>query len=464
MPCRPIELTAVSPEFAGKSWRSATLLRVGRVGALEVRLEHTSVSRHHAEIATHEDGWVVRDLGSTNGTMLNGVRIGQVARALDHGDAIRFGQVAMSVAFPADAEASPHGGNGSSPRRERANAASASATAAGTPGATHDLVVQTVTALAQAVELRDKYTGGHTQRVTTYALLLAERLGLSQQDRRLLQIGVPLHDIGKIGVDDAVLRKPGQLTAEEFDSMRSHTVQGADILASIPDLAAVLPIVRSHHERWDGLGYPDGLAGDAIPLLSRVVAVADAFDAMISDRPYRKGLPLYKAFAEVAAQAGSQFDPRCVQAFLELRSQIAELLRQRADAGNGPFALPYRQRVAQPRRQDVRDELPVFGSERSALTIHRKDNVAARGFAGKGLLQQCIAAPAGAGRRQEVNFACVGNRIPGRSIPPCPCQQQGPQSQNRQPTARNQIAQELEHDNPSMWAIAVAYKRIARRF
>jgi HD-GYP domain-containing protein (c-di-GMP phosphodiesterase class II) len=190
-------------------------------------------------------------------------------------------------------------------------------------------VVQTVTALAQAVELRDKYTGGHTQRVTTYALLLADRLGLSRQDRRLLQIGVPLHDIGKIGVDDAVLRKPGQLTAEEFDSMRLHTVRGADILASIPDLASVLPIVRSHHERWDGRGYPDGLAGDAIPLLSRVVAVADAFDAMISDRPYRKGLPLSKAFAEMAAQAGAQFDPRCVQAFLELRTHIAELLRQR---------------------------------------------------------------------------------------------------------------------------------------
>ncbi len=328
MHCRLIELTAIGPEFAGQSWRSDSLLRVGRVGALEVRLDHSSISRHHAEIASQADGWEVRDLGSTNGTLLNGVRIGQAARPLRHGDSVRFGQVAVAVTFPGEADARPRGAAPSS-HRTHAIAAPAPVVSASMPGASHDLVVQTVTVLAQAVELRDKYTGGHTQRVTTYALLLADRLGLSLQDRRLLQIGVPLHDIGKIGVDDAILRKPGALTVEEFESMRSHTVRGADILASIPDLAAVLPIVRSHHERWDGRGYPDGLAGDAIPLLSRVVAVADAFDAMVSDRPYRKGLPLYKAFAEMAAQAGAQFDPKCVQAFLELRTPIAELLRQR---------------------------------------------------------------------------------------------------------------------------------------
>jgi len=325
----PIELTAVGPEFAGQSWRSASLLRVGRVGALEVRLDHSSVSRYHAEIAAQEDAWVVRDLGSTNGTLLNGIRIGQAARPLGHGDAIRFGLVAMKVSLPGEAETRPSTANGAAKRAAQPATGSATAACAGIPDATHEIVIQTVTALAQAVELRDKYTGGHTQRVTMYALLLADQLGLSQQDRRLLQIGVPLHDIGKIGVDDAILRKPGQLTAEEFESMRSHTVRGADILASVPELSIVLPIVRSHHERWDGSGYPDGLAGDAIPLLARVVAVADAFDAMVSDRPYRKGLPVAKAFAEMAGQAGRQFDPRCVRAFLELRPQIEELLYQR---------------------------------------------------------------------------------------------------------------------------------------
>jgi putative nucleotidyltransferase with HDIG domain len=332
---RHIELIAVGPEFLGQSWKSDSLLRVGRVNGVEVKLEHSSISRHHAEIAWSEEGWVVRDLGSTNGTLLNGVRIGQAARELRPGDAVKFGKVAMSVSFYGQEDKDP--GNGSQSqgsqsqarRPTRAVAGPSSTTVIGLPRANHDIVIQTVTALAQAVELRDKYTGGHTQRVTTYALLLADRLGLSPQDRRLLQIGVPLHDIGKIGVDDAVLRKPGLLTVEEFESLRSHTIRGAEILTSIPDLEAVLPIVRSHHERWDGRGYPDGLAGDAIPLLSRVVAVADAFDAMTSDRPYRKSLPLFRAFAELGAQAGAQFDPRCAHAFMELRTCISELLRQR---------------------------------------------------------------------------------------------------------------------------------------
>src|SRR5262249_389485 len=162
-----------------------------------------------------------------------------------------------------------------------------------------DLFLNTITVLAQAVELRDEYTGGHTARVTNYSLLLGQQMELPYKDIELLRIGTPLHDIGKIGIDDAILRKPGKLTPEEYKLMQSHTVKGEAIISVIPDLTAIKPIVRSHHERWDGTGYPDKLAGENIPLLARIVAVADAFDAMTSNRPYhadKKGRPPELAF------------------------------------------------------------------------------------------------------------------------------------------------------------------------
>src|SRR5207249_4729351 len=146
---------------------------------------------------------------------------------------------------------------------------------------------------------------------------------------RKIQIGAPLHDIGKIGIDDAILRKTGKLTKEEYESMKAHTLRGAAILETIPDLAHIIPIVRSHHERWDGKGYPDGLSGEGIPLLARIVAVADAFDAMISNRPYRSGLTLEKAFTGLKDQAGSAYDPACIEAFLRLRPRIEEGFQQR---------------------------------------------------------------------------------------------------------------------------------------
>jgi HD-GYP domain-containing protein (c-di-GMP phosphodiesterase class II) len=327
---RRIHLSAVGPEFAGQSWTSGSRLRVGRVSGLEIRLDHSSVSRHHAEVAPTDEGWIARDLGSTNGTFVNGLRIGQAGRDLRAGDVLQFGRISTEVAFTAEAPEGPPSEeiktagivtppNGVTNLKETVLA----------NGGDLDVVIQTVTALAQAVELRDKYTGGHTQRVTNYSLLLAERLHLPSMECRLLQIGVPLHDIGKIGVDDAVLRKAGSLMPDEFESMRSHTTRGAAILEGIPGLAAVLPIVRSHHERWDGRGYPDALAGEAIPLLARVVAVADSFDAMTSDRPYRKGLPLARAFSEIAKGSGTQFDPRCAAAFLALRPYLEDLLRKR---------------------------------------------------------------------------------------------------------------------------------------
>src|SRR5213079_2508002 len=141
-----------------------------------------------------------------------------------------------------------------------------------------------------------------------------------------LQVGTPLHDVGKIGIEDAILRKPERLTPEEFELMKSHTVKGAAILEPIPALAPVIPIVRSHHERWDGQGYPDRLAREDIPRLARIVCVADAFDAMTSDRPYRKGMPADAGFAEVEKQSGKQFDPECAAAFLEIRERIREAM------------------------------------------------------------------------------------------------------------------------------------------
>jgi len=192
-----------------------------------------------------------------------------------------------------------------------------------------ELFLNTLEVLAQAVEMRDDYTGGHTKRVTRYATLLAEKLGLPEDQLELIKLGTPLHDIGKIGIDDAILRKPGRLTPEEFAQMQEHTTKGAEILHTIRDMAPIIPIVRSHHERWDGTGYPDRLAGEQIPLLARIVAVADTFDAMTSPRPYhkdRKGKPAAAAFAEVEKQAGRQFDPDCAAAFLEIREEIVRAM------------------------------------------------------------------------------------------------------------------------------------------
>jgi HD-GYP domain-containing protein (c-di-GMP phosphodiesterase class II) len=159
--------------------------------------------------------------------------------------------------------------------------------------------------------------------------MLAQKLELSDDQMELITLGTPLHDIGKIGIDDAILRKPGRLTAAEFAQMQAHTTMGAEILSTIPEMQPIVPIVRNHHERWDGTGYPDRLAGEEIPLLARIVAVADAFDAMTSHRPYhegKKGKPPAWAFAEVERQSGRQFDPKCAAAFAEIRDQVLQTM------------------------------------------------------------------------------------------------------------------------------------------
>lgn len=190
-----------------------------------------------------------------------------------------------------------------------------------------DQFLQTITMLARAVEMRDQYTGDHTRRVTDFALLLADDLKVSAVDRYQIQIATPLHDIGKIGVDDAVLRKPGKLSPSEYEHMKSHTVKGAAMLDGFVHLAPMIPIIRHHHERWDGAGYPDKLPGDKTALTARIVAVADAFDAMTSHRPYRPAMPPQLAYLELMSKAGTHFDPIVAQAFLRLRPKVEELMR-----------------------------------------------------------------------------------------------------------------------------------------
>jgi HD-GYP domain-containing protein (c-di-GMP phosphodiesterase class II)/pSer/pThr/pTyr-binding forkhead associated (FHA) protein len=493
---RRIRLRGINGDVEGKIWESDSILRAGRLATLEIVLDDTSVSRRHAEVRATPSGWRVRDLGSTNGTYLNGNRLGPGEWPLRVHDIVRFGNVTIVVdvmketkdneedtnqvenmlveatankswedaidSFAFDSNHSPRPGDKivallraghhlvhlervedllnsvlndavstldsqrgaivladgpQGPLRLRALASGQNSQFGTRTGFSHSLAQRcfsrgesilccsvdedpelagarsiaegtmasvlcvllrtprkrlgvlhldrgpmqvpftkedlhladalaahvsagiesaqllekqqklfraTITMLAQAVEMRDEYTSNHTQRVTEFSLLLGHQLELPSEEINLLEIGTPLHDIGKIGIDDAILRKPGKLTSAEFEIMKTHTTKGAKIIEQVSDLEGVIPIVRSHHERWDGGGYPDGLKGEDIPRLARIVAVADTFDAMTSDRPYRKGLAPEIAFAEVEKQTGKQFDPDCAAAFLEIRQRITQ--------------------------------------------------------------------------------------------------------------------------------------------
>ena len=150
-------------------------------------------------------------------------------------------------------------------------------------------------ALVAAVDNKDRYTRRHSEDVLTYSLQVAEALGLDEATRHTVAVAALLHDVGKIGVPDAILRKPGALTGAEFEAVRQHPMMGSVIVGAVPGMEGTLDAVRHHHERWDGGGYPFGLAGEAIPLLARLMAVADAFSAMTTDRPYRKGMGVAQA-------------------------------------------------------------------------------------------------------------------------------------------------------------------------
>lgn len=172
------------------------------------------------------------------------------------------------------------------------------------------LYLSSIHSLVSALEAKDVYTRGHSERVGEYAVALAERIG--GVDTHSLRVGARLHDIGKIGVASGILGKDGPLEVEEMDRVREHPSIGVEILAPLLDDRAALNVVRYHHERWDGAGYPDGLAGEDIPLEARIVAVADTFDAMTTSRPYRAALTVDQAVAEIRREAGRQFDPGVV--------------------------------------------------------------------------------------------------------------------------------------------------------
>jgi HD-GYP domain-containing protein (c-di-GMP phosphodiesterase class II) len=176
--------------------------------------------------------------------------------------------------------------------------------------------LETIRMLAAAVEARDPYTGNHLERVTHYSLVIATTLGWRGDSLRQVEMGAILHDIGKINIHDAVLRKPEPLSVEEWAHMRTHPEIGSRILGGISFLKPIIPYVRHHHERFDGTGYPDGLRGQDIPIGGRLIAVADTFDAMTTTRSYRGALPVSVALAELRAQAMHQFDPEIVDAFL----------------------------------------------------------------------------------------------------------------------------------------------------
>jgi hypothetical protein len=182
-----------------------------------------------------------------------------------------------------------------------------------------------VLALLAALEARDGYTQEHSQAVVELALAVGRRLRLGELELADLEHAALLHDIGKIGVPDAILRKPGALSEEEWDHMRRHPEIGERIVASMPSLSHLGAIIRAEHERWDGNGYPDGLTGASIPLASRIVLVCDAFHAMTSDRPYRSRLSAETALDELQSSAGSQFCPDCVRAAVDvIRQRLAQ--------------------------------------------------------------------------------------------------------------------------------------------
>lgn len=186
------------------------------------------------------------------------------------------------------------------------------------------LLIHTIVALAAAIDAKDHYTHGHTERVTNVSLEIANKISQNSDKAcnekfiESLRIASLLHDIGKIGIPESILNKQGPLTAEETKIMREHTVVGSTILEPITELEDAILGVKYHHERFDGSGYPEGLKGNETPFLAAIIAVADAFDAMISDRPYRKALSREKAAYEITSASGRQFDPRVVNAFFEL--------------------------------------------------------------------------------------------------------------------------------------------------
>jgi len=179
-----------------------------------------------------------------------------------------------------------------------------------------ELFINSIRALAEAIDAKDPYTRGHSERVATYSAAIAKEMGLPPEDVERTRLSALLHDVGKIGVDDRIIRKPTALSEEEFEVMKTHPIKGAAIMSAIPQLADVIPGMKYHHEKWGGGGYPDGLKGDQIPLQARIVTVADTFDAMTTTRPYQKAMEIDFVMSRIQSLVGSRFEPNVVAAFM----------------------------------------------------------------------------------------------------------------------------------------------------
>ena len=240
-------------------------------------------------------------------SLAEGDRVFGWLAAFNHAEDGEFGTVEASLLNSVGAMVGIHAGNRDLYRQQQ------------------EFLASVVRAMTSAIDAKDPYTCGHSDRVARIAVRLAKELSCDAAMLHTLYMAGLLHDIGKIGIDDAVLRKPGKLTPEEFDHIKEHPALGYRILADIQQLAKVLPAVLHHHEQWDGKGYPHQLAADAIPQIARIVAVADAYDAMTSDRPYRKGIEPSKVDQIFREGAGKQWDPGVIAAFFAAQRDILNI-------------------------------------------------------------------------------------------------------------------------------------------
>lgn len=241
--------------------------------------------------------------------MTEGQRVFGWLAAINHVEGTEFGTVEASLLNSVGAMLGIHSGNRDLYRQQS------------------EFLASVVRALTSAIDAKDPYTCGHSDRVARISVRLAKEMACDTEVLHTLYMAGLLHDIGKIGINDAVLCKPGKLTEEEFEHIKQHPELGYRILADIKQLANVLPAVLHHHEQWDGGGYPFRLAGDQIPLIARIVAVADAFDAMTSDRPYRKGMPVERVNDIFRAGAGRQWDAKVIEAYFSAFEDICEISR-----------------------------------------------------------------------------------------------------------------------------------------
>lgn len=230
--------------------------------------------------------------------------------ACNHSEGGQFGSVEASLLGSVAAILGIHSGNIELYRQQR------------------EFLRGVVRALTSAIDAKDPYTCGHSDRVARLSVRLAEELGCDHETLNTIYLSGLLHDIGKIGIDDNVLRKPGRLTEVEYEHIKMHSEIGYRILKDLRQLDEVLPVVLHHHEQWDGKGYPHKLAGDAIPLMARIVAVADAFDAMGSDRPYRKGMPEERLYQVLNDGAGKQWDASIVEALMRSKDDIRQIMQK----------------------------------------------------------------------------------------------------------------------------------------